>query len=109
MTGPPRLQSTFDPQPTIIAEYINGDVCNSTTGTRYTTTLFLHCAKESSALILSEDNADGNCSWNVAMETPLACNSSSQIPSNPTTGCIMSTSEGEFDFSPLGKPLTVSG
>ncbi len=107
MTGTPKIQATSDPHPTIQAEYSSGDVCNTTTGARYTTTLFLHCAPETSSPILSlhEDAPNGNCTWAVAMETPLACppdKSSSQVE------CVMSTSEGEFDFTPLGQQLTVS-
>ncbi len=107
MTGPPKIQATSDPHPTIQAEYSSGDVCNTVTGARYSTTLFLHCALEISSPILSlhEDAPNGNCSWAVAMETPLAC------PPDATSNsseCVMRTSEGKFDFTPLGKPLTVS-
>ncbi len=102
------IQANFGPHPTIQVDYSGGDICNVSTGARYNTTLFLHCAAKTSVPILSQhkDVLNGNCSWNVAMETPLACPPSSNKSS--LSECVMSTSEGEFDFTALGKPLTVS-
>ncbi len=109
MTGPPTIQTMLDTHPTIQAVYSDGDICNATTGARYNTTLFLHCSSKISSPILSlhEDVSNGNCSWTVAMETPLACPPSPPSLSNQSE-CVMSTSEGEFDFTALGKPLTAS-
>ena len=105
MVGPPLILPSVnsDPYDTIQALYLAGDMCNSTANVRYQTTMFLHCAKEISSPILSHYGDVTNCTFQVSMETPLAC------PPKVlnVSGCVIETSVGPYDFTPLGNPLQV--